>query len=86
MGEHDNTVFVEEVRTELMSMYTGMALQGMLAGPNNGLTDSQLAEAAVNMADSTITALEEYHLRRKDELIAKRQGHAQMPIDLGNVQ
>lgn len=74
MGEH-NEVFTEEVRTELMSMFTGMALQG-LAGPctqdGTRIPPLHVARDAVDLADAAITALEEYHLRRKDELIAKR--------------
>ena len=66
-------VFTEEVRTELMSMYTGMALQGLAkldwSGPLNA------GRVAVELADGAITALEEYHLRRKDDLIAARQGN-----------
>lgn len=86
MGEH-NEVFAEEVRTELMSMFTGMALQG-LAGPcdhaGNPIPTMQVARDAVDLADSAIEALEEYHLRRRDELIAKRT--AQQGLDLGSVQ
>lgn len=74
MGEN-NEVFAEEVRTELMSMFTGMALQG-LAGPCDAtgtpVRPLQVARDAVELADAAITALEEYHLRRRDELIAKR--------------
>lgn len=82
MGEHDNTVFVEEVRTELLSMFTGMALQGLAGVRGNAMLD--IGREAVELADAAITALEEYHLRRKDDLIAARS--KQMPIDLGNVQ
>lgn len=80
MGEN-NQVFAEEVRTELMSMFTGMALQG-LAGPVNKdghfIPTIQVARDAVELADSAITALEEYHLRRRDELIAARQAQAEV--------
>lgn len=75
MGEHDN-VFAEEVRTELLSMFTGMALQGLSSDDDMGRTPLNIGRRAVEMADGAITALEEYHLRRKDELIAKRQAEA----------
>lgn len=85
MGEHDNTVFVEEVRTELLSMFTGMALQGLAASEYDANTTGghmAFGREAVSLADAAITALEEYHLRRKEQLIAERQ----KPIDLGSVQ
>lgn len=81
MGEQDNTVFAEETRTELMSMYTGMALQG-LAGPCNAdgipVSPLQVARDAVELADAAITALEEYHLRRRDDLIAARKAQSEV--------
>ena len=80
MGEN-NQVFAEEVRTELMSMFTGMALQG-LAGPCDAtgtpVRPLQVARDAVELADAAITALEEYHLRRRDELIAAHQAQAEV--------
>ena len=74
MGEN-NEVFAEEVRTELMSMFTGMALQG-LAGSRLDRAPIIVGREAVSLADAAIEALEEHHLRRKDELIAKRTAEA----------
>jgi len=80
MGEN-NEVFAEEIRTELMSMFTGMALQG-LAGPcdqvGNLIPPLQVARDAVDLADCAIRALEEYHLRRRDALIAARQAQSEV--------
>lgn len=71
MGEQ---VFTEEVRTELMSMFTGMALQGLASQPTLATKPINTGRFAVELADGAIQALEEFHLRRKDDLIKARQG------------
>lgn len=79
MGENA-PVFDEEIRTELMSMFTGMALQG-LAPLRGTVVNISLGRDAVDLAEAAVQALEEYHLRRKDELIAQRRAVA----DISNI-
>lgn len=62
MGE-DQTIgdkFTPEARAELLAMYTGMALQGLLtAGMQVGAGNQ-----AVRYAEETIVALEKHHINR----------------------
>jgi len=63
MGEDNTTpTFSPEARAELLAMYTGMAMQGLIA--RTDYTDAALGSAAVLVAEATITALEKYHTHR----------------------
>lgn len=56
-----NDTFSPEARAELLAMYTGMAMQGLLA---QGISDATcVAVLAVDQADATVTALEAWHSR-----------------------
>lgn len=63
MGDNDNTIgdkFSPEARAELLAMYAGMAMQGMVT---RGFETKDMA-MAVEYADATITALEKFHSDR----------------------
>lgn len=64
MGE-DQTIgdkFTPEARAELLAMYTGMAMQGLIAAGRTNF--GNVGNDAVNLADATITALEKFHADR----------------------
>lgn len=52
--------FSPEARAELLAMYTGMALQGLLAGGHT----AYIGADAVRFADETVTALEKFQADR----------------------
>jgi hypothetical protein len=52
--------FTPEARAELLAMYTGMAMQGLLMG-DAALSDEYIANAAVRQAAATVDALERFH-------------------------
>lgn len=68
--------FSPEARAELLAMYTGMAMQGILMA-NVLDRPENIGQAAVAQANATIDALEAYH-----RAAAKQ---AEVPIDLGTV-
>lgn len=58
----NDSTFSPEARAELLAMYTGMAMQGLLQGGTD-MSDDHLADAAVKQADATVSALERFHAR-----------------------
>ena len=54
--------FTPEARAELLAMYTGMALQGILANSNCDRYD--VGAEAVRYAEQTVSALESHHINR----------------------
>lgn len=61
MGDSEiGDTFSPEARAELLAMYTGMALQGLLAGGHTAYTGTD----AVVYADQAVTALEKFHADR----------------------
>lgn len=60
MNENQPT-FSSEARAELLAMYTGMAMQGILMVDVLDRPES-VAKAAVAQANATIDALEAYHI------------------------
>ena len=62
MGDSTKTIdvgFSPEARAELLAMYTGMAMQGLLMSKDWAASD--IAQEAVFTANATIDALEAYH-------------------------
>lgn len=59
----ENTVgFEPAARAELLAMFTGMALQGILANSAHAtLGKSVIAAEAVDAADAAVSALEAHH-------------------------
>lgn len=53
--------FTPEARAELVSMFTGMAMQGLLANTGCCLSNPALADAAVGIATDTVNALAKWH-------------------------
>jgi hypothetical protein len=65
MGEDNTTpTFAPEARAELLAMYTGLALQGLLSDGGSKRNFENVAADAVEIADATVTALEKYHANR----------------------
>lgn len=63
MGDNENTIgdaFTPEARAELLAMYTGMAMQGLLSHGNV----FGVGKRAVEQAEDTIAALEKFHADR----------------------
>lgn len=63
----DNTIgdkFSPEARAELLAMYTGMAMQGLIAHAGTPNTPATVGPRAVEYADATIAALEKFHADR----------------------
>lgn len=59
-----NDKFSDEQKQELIAMYTGLALQGILANTGtNGLSTERVGEVAVNAAVAAVAALELHHMR-----------------------
>lgn len=57
--------FTPEARAELLAMYTGMALQGLLAGAQHaGLGVDGIGAEAVRTANATVSALERFYVGR----------------------
>jgi len=65
--------FSPEQRAELISMYTGMAMQGLMA---SGMNDEGIARTAVATAVTTVNELEAYHYARAAAERAER--HAKL--------
>lgn len=64
MGE-DQTIgdkFTPEARAELLAMYAGMAMQGLIAAGRTSFAD--IGDQAVYIADVTVTGLEKFHADR----------------------
>jgi len=61
--DNENTVgFEPAARAELLAMFTGMALQGILSNPSHAtLGKATIASEAVDAADSAVDALEKFH-------------------------
>lgn len=57
--------FSPEQKAELISMYTGMAMQGLTASaPVDGFYPDSIANQAVIVAVATVEALDKYHSDR----------------------
>ena len=56
--------FTPEARAELLAMYTGMAMQGVIAAGLHKNPSLSIGTTAVIFADATITALEKFHADR----------------------
>lgn len=80
------TRFAPEARAELLAMYTGMALQGILANPNNSLLGKDaIGYEAVQSALNAIAELEAYHTiesaKAADALRARARAIAEGGLD-----
>jgi len=71
--DNENTVgFEPAARAELLAMFTGMALQGILSNSEHaGLGKSAIAAEAVDAADATVSALEAFHVAAAKDAEAK---------------
>jgi len=80
------TRFAPEARAELLAMYAGMALQGILANPNNSLLGKDaIGYEAVQASLNAIAELEAYHTiaaaEAADELRARARAIAEGGLD-----
>ena len=73
--------FSVQARAELLAMFTGMALQGILSNPNHStLGKSVIASEAVDAADAAVSALEAFH-----QAAARRAEQAAVTEETGDV-
>lgn len=73
--------FTPEAHAELLAMYTGMAMQGLIVQlahtpDDKAPSDEQLADNAVKIASQTIGALERHHQLRAEGQAAIRKAVA----------
>jgi hypothetical protein len=78
--------FEQAARAELLAMYTGMALQGILSNPQHAsLGKDTIGYEAVQAALNAITELEAYHTvaaaEAADELRARAKAIAEGGLD-----